>query len=74
MRPQGQRQYEWVDLWESYVSVGGGDVLLSWTVLWAYVLLPVGRLSKQHVAWNAEGHNNLCASNVSYLLRLLCKV
>jgi hypothetical protein len=20
VRPQGQRQYEWVDLWESYVS------------------------------------------------------
>ncbi len=28
VRPQGQRQYEWVDLWESYVSasalLGGG--------------------------------------------------
>lgn len=23
VRPQGQRQYEWVDLWESYVSAAG---------------------------------------------------
>lgn len=25
VRPQGQRQYEWVDLWESYVSQLNAD-------------------------------------------------
>lgn len=60
VRPQGQRQYEWVDLWESYVSCSTGTVapevfgeLLGWFST-AAVLQPCCNLQQRQQCQGAR--------------------
>lgn len=62
VRPPGQRQYEWVDLWEAYVSMGAAQSMSFFGFfLLVYHCLPFP------IVWEGYLHEGLMTEQLPFI-------